>query len=110
MPHKKDYYQSTIPESIQIEDRTYITLELLNQARRDYMASRELINLLNKTKRRTAYQRLAPTNSKYTFDDAVYCAAHTLEDIMQKYKVKQNRAYQLKRYLTARFGIANPAK
>lgn len=101
-----DYYQSTTPEHMKFGDRTYITLELLNQARRTYAETRELVNLSTKRTRKTPYQRLAATKSKYVYDDAVYCAAHGLEQIMSKYNVGRERAYQLKHYLTRKFGVS----
>lgn len=105
MPHKKDYYQSTIPESIQIRDRTYVTLELLNQARRDYRDTRRVTNLLTRHTRKPSNDRLAAANARYSREDAEYCIAHTLTEIMQHYQVSRARAYQMRNYLSARFNV-----
>ena len=105
MPYSKDYFQSTTPETISVGTRTYITLELINQARRSYAETRELINLNTARKRNHRYQRLAPTKSKYSLADAEYCATHTVEEICERFNVAKVRAYQLKHYLGTKFGV-----
>ena len=74
MPFKREYYQSTIPEVLTIKDRTYVTLELINQARKRYKESREIINLYNKRSLKTAYHRSIPGQPRYTREDAEFCA------------------------------------
>ena len=105
MPFKREYYQSTIPEVLTIKDRTYITLELINQARKKYKESRVIINLYNKRSLKTAYHRHQPGQSRYSVDDAIFCATHTVDEIARHFNIDAKRAYTTRNYLCNKFGI-----
>ena len=101
---QKDYYQSTIPETIQIGNRTYVTLDLINQARKSYSESRKLIN---RSTGKTRKQHNDNFNGapRYTEEDAKFCATHDIPEIMAKWSISRPRAYQLRGYLMTRFGV-----
>ena len=106
MPFKREYYQETIPETITVKDRTYITLELINQARREYKESRKIINLYNNRSLKTAYHRRVAGQSRYTREDAEFCAGHTVQEIAERFGIEVKRAYTTRNYLCNKFGLS----
>ena len=105
MPYSNDYYQSTIPETITVRDQTYVTQDLIDQAKKEYKESRQVVNLINKRCLKTAYARTQPVSQRYYRDDAIFCATHTVAEIMEKYAITAKHAYATRHYLCKKFGL-----
>ena len=96
------------PQSVELPDgRTYLREQLLNAASRSYQTSRKTYNLARKNegtnRPRQVYAGRLNT-AKYTREDAVWAANHTVDDTAVKFGVTRAQAYGIRAYLRRMYG------
>ena len=102
MGRVKDYYQSTIPDTIQLKDgRIFQTTELMSKTNQNRIMHRRDARDPNKFVESKSIARL-----KYTNQETKWLSNASIEEIVSKYGCTTHKAKQIKNYVRTKEGLA----